>query len=235
MYSYKMKVPYSRIDKNGMLSISNTIDAMQDGCLFHTSAVGHSALTLLQKSRAWMVSSWYVIFEKRPLLDDIINVNAWIYQMRGTFAAWNYTIDDENGRRLAYADAKWFFADPATGKPVRIDEGERLAYEISVPIDMPQVSRKIDAPADMDYRYSIEVSPNYLDTNHHINNGQYIRLAVNLLPIDYNVRELRAEYRKAAKYGDTLYAYTKYIGDKYYVIFADNEKQPYFLCEFKIL
>lgn len=233
MYSYKMKVPYSRIDKKGQLSISNTIDAMQDGCLFHTSEVGHSALTLLKNNRAWMVSSWYVIFEKRPMLDDIINVEAWIYQMRGTFAAWNYSINDEKGQRLAYADAKWFFANPSTGKPVRIDDEERNAYELSAPIDMPQVSRKINCPAEMDYRYTIEVSPNYLDTNHHINNGQYIRLAVNMLPFDYDVHELRAEYRKAARYGDILYAYSKISDDKYYVIFTDKEKQPYFLCEFK--
>lgn len=233
MFNYKTRVSYSKVDKEGLLSISNAVDAMQDGCMFHNSAVGHSAINLLKKSRAWMVSSWHVIFDSRPKLDDIISVDAWIYQLRGTFSAWNYSINDENGNRLAYADAKWFYADPTTGKPAKIDDEERNAYELFPPIDMPQVSRKIECPDNLTFRYQLEVSPNYLDTNLHINNGQYIRLAVNALPFDYKVHELRAEYRKAARYGDTLYIYTTSIDGSYYVVFTDADKQPYFLSEFK--
>ncbi len=232
MYSYKNRVSYSKIDKDGVLSISNTVDAMQDGCMFHNSAAGHSALALLKKNRAWMVSSWHVIFIRRPSLDEEFNIDSWIYQMRGTFASWNYLMKDASGTTLAYADANWFYADPSTGKPVRIDEDERNAYTLSSPLDMCYASRKITCPVEPEYRYQLEVSPNYLDTNHHINNGQYIRLAVNALPIDLHVTELRAEYRLAAKFGDTLYVHTKKDDEHYFVIFTNADKQPYFICEF---
>lgn len=242
MYSYKGRVSYSKIDKDGRLSISNVVDAMQDGCMFHNSEAGHSALALLSKNRAWMVSSWHVIFNRRPLLDEFFSVDAWIYQMTGIFASWNYVLKNADGETLAYADAKWFYANPATGKPVRIDEAERNAYTLGEPLEMDYGSRKIACPEHLELKNRIEVSPNYLDTNLHINNGQYIRLAVNALPIDMHVTELRAEYRLAARLGDTLYVHTsseakidsENHADKnlYYVVLTDADKNPYFLCEF---
>ena len=55
MYSYHDRVSYSRIDKDGLLGVSDTVNAMQDCCLFHSEDVGHSALDLLKKNRAWLV------------------------------------------------------------------------------------------------------------------------------------------------------------------------------------
>ena len=34
MYSYKNRVSYSQLDKEGKLGVSNVVDAMQDCCLF---------------------------------------------------------------------------------------------------------------------------------------------------------------------------------------------------------
>ena len=50
MYSYHDRVSYSRIDKDGLLGVSDTVNAMQDCCLFHSEDVGHSALDLLKKN-----------------------------------------------------------------------------------------------------------------------------------------------------------------------------------------
>lgn len=242
MYSYKDRVSYSKIDKDGRLSISNLVDAMQDGCMFHNSEAGHSALTLRSRNRAWMVSAWHVVFNRRPLLDEFFSVDAWIYQMTAIFASWNYVLKDADAKMLACADAKWFYANPVTGKPVRIDEEERNAYALGTPLAMDYSSRKISCPGHLELKNRIEVSPNYLDTNLHMNNGQYIRLAVNALPLDMEITELRAEYRRAGKYGDTLYMHTASEiksdfdthADKhlYYVVITDADKSPYFLCEF---
>ena len=43
-----------------------------------------------------------------------------------------------------------------------------------------------------------------LDYNRHMNNANYIRMAMELLPEDFKVKGLRVEYRVAAKLGDVL-------------------------------
>jgi acyl-ACP thioesterase len=87
-------------------------------------------------------------------------------------------------------------------------------------------------PENLTLVEEVDVCQNYLDTNHHVNNGQYIRLAVNVLPIDFEVSEFRAEFRLAAKMGDTMYIRTASEKGKFYVVFTDKEENPYFLSEF---
>ena len=74
MYSYHDRVSYSRIDKDGLLGVSDTVNAMQDCCLFHSEDVGHSALDLLKKNRAWLVSAWHVVFKRRPVMGERFTV-----------------------------------------------------------------------------------------------------------------------------------------------------------------
>ena len=97
---------------------------------------------------------------------------------------------------------------------------------------MEYSSRKVKCPENLTLVEEVDVCQNYLDTNHHVNNGQYIRLAVNVLPIDFEVSELRAEFRLAAKMGDTMYIRTASENGKFYVVFTDKEENPYFLSEF---
>ena len=133
---------------------------------------------------------------------------------------------------LAFADSRWFYFDPSTGQPTRIDEEEKEAYPTEPAYEMEYSSRKVPCPDKLTLVNTVDVCQNYLDTNHHVNNGQYIRLAVNVLPIDYEVAELRAEFRLAAKMGDTMYIRTGVMDGKFYVIFTDKEENPYFLSEF---
>ena len=43
-----------------------------------------------------------------------------------------------------------------------------------------------------------------IDYNRHVNNANYIRMALELLPEDFKVKGLRVEYRVAARLGDVL-------------------------------
>lgn len=233
MYSYNDRVSYSRIDKDGLLGVSNTVDAMQDCSLFHSEDVGHSALILREKNRAWLVNAWHVVFKRRPKMGEKFTVHTWAYRFKGIFGCRNFVMETPEKEVLAYADSKWFYFDSENGKPARIDDEEKAAYPTEPPYDMDYSSRKISCPDSLVLRERVEVCQNYLDTNNHVNNGQYVRLAVNVLPIDYEVSEFRAEFRLAAKMGDTLYIHTCEQDGFFYVVFTDAEKKPYFISEFK--
>lgn len=233
MYSYNDRVSYSRIDKDGLLGVSNIVDAMQDCCLFHSEDVGHSALLLREKNRAWLVNAWHVVFKRRPKMGEKFTVHTWPYQFKGIFGSRNFLMESPEKEVLAYADSKWFYFDSENSRPARIDEDEKKAYPTEPPYDMDYSSRKISCPDELVLKEKINVCQNYLDTNNHVNNGQYVRLAVNVLPIDYPVSEFRAEFRLAAKMGDTLYIRTCEKEDSFYVVFTDAEENPYFISEFK--
>ncbi len=232
MYTYRDRVSYSRIDKDGLLGVSNVVDAMQDCCLFHSEDVGHSALDLLKKNRAWLVSSWHVVFKRRPKMGERFAVHTWPYQFRSIFGSRNFLMETDEHEVLAYADSQWFYFDSLTGQPAPVDREEKDAYPTEPAYEMEYKPRKVSCPADLTLVQKVDVCQNYLDTNNHVNNGQYIRLAVNVLPPDYEVGEFRAEFRRAAKMGDTMHIHTARTSEHYYAVFTDAAGTPYFLSEF---
>ncbi len=233
MYCYKDRVSFSRMDYRGLLSVSGVVDAMQDCCMFHSEEVGHSSQELLKKNRAWLVSSWHVVFNRRPQMGEEFLAKTWPYQFSSIMGSRNFLLESMEGETLAYADSRWFYADVATGKPVRIDKEEMEVYPVEPRYEMEKASRKVKCPENLELKQTIVACQNYLDTNGHVNNGQYIRLAANVLPVDYEVSELRAEYRLATHMGDTLYIQTAQQEESFFVVITDKEENPCFLCEFK--
>lgn len=232
MYSYNDRASFSRIDKDGLLGVSDVVNAMQDCCLFQCEDIGHSALTLLKKNRAWLLSSWHVVFKRRPTLGEKFTVHTWPYKFRGIFGSRNFLMETPDKEVLAYADSHWFYFDTETETPIRIEQDEIDVFPLDPPYDMEYTSRKVNCPDNLELVDKVKVCQNYLDTNHHVNNGQYVRLAVNALPIDYEVKELRAEFRLAAKMGDTLHVRTAETDEHFYVVFTDEKDTIYFLSEF---
>ena len=233
MYSYNDRVSFSRIDRDGLLGISNVVDAMQDCCMFHSEDEGHSALDLLKKDRAWLVSAWHVVFKRRPQMGEAFTVHTWPYAFKGVFGCRNFLMETPEKEVLAYADSHWFYFDSASGRPVMVDDGEKAVYPVEPAYEMEYKSRKVKFPKELSLRQEVPVCPNYLDTNNHVNNGQYVRLAVNVLPMEFEVHELRAEFRLASKMGDTLYIRTAEENGTYYTVFTDSEGSPYFIAEFQ--
>ena len=45
---------------------------------------------------------------------------------------------------------------------------------------------------------SFTVQKHHLDTNHHVNNGQYVLMAQEYIPADFAVKQMRAEYKSQA-------------------------------------
>ena len=48
------------------------------------------------------------------------------------------------------------------------------------------------------------IGRHHLDTNHHVNNSQYVEIAKDAIPVGLKIREIRADYKKAARLGDTV-------------------------------
>lgn len=234
MYQYKNRVAYSQIDQRGTIGISQVVDAMQDACMFHCTEVGRSCMDLKAENRAWLVSSWHIQFHHLPQMGEEYLISTWPYKVKGVFSFRNVILESLEGEAIACGDSAWFFYDQENNKPVRIPEKEKAYYEMKPPYEMDYASRKVACPRDeLVLTQEVSVCQNYLDTNDHVNNGQYVRLAVNVLPKDFEAGELRAEFRNAARLGDVLYIRTGERDGMFYTVFTDRDGQPYFLAEWK--
>ena len=70
---------------------------------------------------------------------------------------------------------------------------------------MTYSSRKVlipDVPGE--HLETVTVGRHHLDSNGHVNNGQYIKIAMGSLTYPDNLTRLRAEYREQAHLGDEI-------------------------------
>ena len=92
---------------------------------------------------------------------------------------------------------------------------------------MEYAPRKITVPADYVETECVTIAKHHIDTNHHVNNAQYVEIAREVLPAEIEVGELRVEYKKAAVCGDVVYPHVSRTDEGYTVSLCDEQGAAY--------
>ena len=161
-----------------------------------------------------------------------MTVSTWAYDMKAFYGYRNFTMDRKNGERLAYANSVWVLVDTLTGRPVKVPEDIINEYGTSPQLEMECSSRKIKVPADMEAGAEMVVPKFFIDSNQHMNNEKYVAIAQELLPAEFKIKELRVEYKKEAKLGDTIRSSVKKTDEGIVAVLADTEDKPYAVVQF---
>ena len=204
-----------------------------------------------ERKRAWILSSWQVVVERYPEIGEKIQTSTWATDFKGLFGERNFCMTDENGNDVAYANSLWVYMDIERGRPARPDESEIAPYGIGEPYEMTYESRKIPLPTESEELESFPVRRYHIDTNEHVNNCQYVQMALEFLPADRQFRQIRVEYKKSAVlgdkevhqmrveykksavYGDMIYPRIATEDDRTVVELCDENAKPYAVIEFR--
>lgn len=227
MYSFTSRVRYSEADQEGKLSLSALMNYLQDCSTFQSESLGVGLDYLKNRHRAWLLSGWQIVIERYPKIFEEITIGTHPYDFSGGLGWRNFMIMDAEGNYLVKANSIWLYLDTESGRPVRPDEAEVAAYGTAERIPMDYAPRKLLLPKDLRSGEPIPVRPHHLDTNHHVNNAQYVEIARELLPEALAIKELRVEYKNQARLGDVLYPQIGKQDDWYYIGLA-NEKGRYY-------
>ncbi|MCI8455327.1 MAG: acyl-[acyl-carrier-protein] thioesterase [Lachnospiraceae bacterium] len=206
MYQLRSRVRYSETDTDAKLSLIGIMNYMQDCSTMQSEDLGVGLGYLGEKKEAWLLSSWQIVIARRPALGEEITVETWPYAFKGIYALRNFVIFDKNGEAAAKANSCWFLFDREAGRPVRLTKELIAPYgAMHEPLSMEYAPRKIALPhTGMEEAGKIRVMKHQIDTNHHVNNAQYVDMAREALPEEAKIQRIRAEYKKAAVLGDEV-------------------------------
>ncbi len=232
MYSVESRIRYSEVDVDEKLPLDGIINYFQDCSTFHSEDVGVGLDYLIEHHRAWVLSSWQIIVDRYPKFGEHISVGTWAYAFQGFIGSRNFIMRDESGQQIACANSIWVYLNTETEKPAKLDEFERKAYELEPKLDMEYASRKIRLPESYEMLRPITILEHHLDTNHHVNNGQYVKMALGLLPEHQNIHQLRVEYRKPAKLGDIMGSRLYTEESRQIIALCDGQGELYSVVEF---
>ena len=203
-YSFNSRVRYSETGEDGRLTLPGALNYFQDCCTFQAESIGLGMEVLKARDRAWFLSSWQVIVDEYPAMGTEIKITTAPYDFKGFMGMRNFTIETADGRLLAWANSNWTNLIISKGIPARLTPADTDNYVLSEKIEMDYAPRKISLPDGMISQEPFQVQKHHLDTNHHVNNAQYVDIARELVPSGTEIGEIRAEYRKAAVLGDEI-------------------------------
>lgn len=207
MYSYQSRIRYSELDEGGYLRLEALLDYFQDCSTFHSEDIGLGVKYLQENHLVWVLSSWQIVIERYPKLGETVTVGTAPYDFKSFVGYRNFLMTDAEGKRLACANTIWSLLDTHTGRPAKPGEAMLEGYVLEPKLDMEYAPRRIRLPDIMTQGEPIQIRKHHLDTNHHVNNGQFVRIALDSLGEDRIVKQLRAEYKKQVMLGDVLIPY----------------------------
>ncbi len=239
-YSFDSIVRYSEVDHTSRLTLPGIINYFQDCSIFQSEALGIGLDFLEKAGHVWLLSYWQVLVNRYPQLGEKIRIHTWATKFAGFFGYRNFSMEDADGEEVACANSLWTYMDLNKRRPAKPSQNELDLYGAGEPLPMEPVSRKISLPAAMEEMQPFSVRRDQIDTNEHVNNCQYVQMALEALDkaaakgSAYRtppVQELRVEYKKAAVYGEMV---TPKIGEEEGRIVAalcDEEGEPYAIVE----
>ena len=230
-YSFKGRVRYSETGENGCLTLPGIQDYYQDCCTFQSEEIGQGVAELVKRQRAWVLSSWQIVVNRYPKLGETIVASTAPYGFKGFLGMRNFTLKTEAGELLSYANSIWTNIDTNTGLPARLTEEDTRGYVLNEKLEMDYAPRKITLPENMVKEEPFAIQKHHLDTQHHVNNCQYIRMAADYLPEDFAIYQMRAEYKKSALLGDMIYPVVALEDGRYTVGLCDELGRPYAVVE----
>lgn len=154
---------------------------------------------------AQLLATRQVEIVRVPSYKEELTVTTTIYDMKPMFGFRNTFIYDAEGKPCYKTWSMGAFVDKSTGKLKRIDAATIASMNLEPQLDLDYRDRRIILPKEEGRMLEpVKVLRADIDYNKHMNNANYVRVAMELLPDDFKVKGLRVEYRVPARLGDVL-------------------------------
>ena len=225
MYTFDSRVRYSETDEEGRLTVTGIINYMQDCSTFQSEDARVGVEYLDTGHRAWLLSSWRILVDRYPKLGERLVVGTWHCSSRGIYGYRDFVIRDETGGGCVRAASVWFLYDTEKNMPIRVRPEDTEPYgDREAPLELGPAPRKIAVPEIYETGEPIVVARHHIDTNHHVNNAQYVDMARESIPEGLKIREIRADYKKAAVLGDVIIPHVSQEPDHVWTVALNNTK-----------
>ena len=205
MYSLNYKVTTSTCDSEGRLKLYSALQMMQDCSEMWIDSEPDVKQYFTKQNMAQLLATRQVEILRVPEYKENLTVTTSVYGMKPMFGFRNTFIYDSEGKPCYRTWSMGAFVDKAAGKLKRVDDATIASLTLEPQLEMNYKDRRIILPREVGETLEpIKVLRADIDYNKHVNNANYVRMAMELLPENFKVQGLRVEYRVAAKLGDVL-------------------------------
>jgi acyl-ACP thioesterase len=231
MYTLNYKVTTSTCDNNGKLKLYSALQMMQDCSEMWIDSEPTARKFFHDNKMTQLLATRQVEVVRVPRFKEDLTVTTSIYEVMPMYGFRNTFIRDAQGQPCYRTWSMGAFVDLATGKLARLSDDTIASLTLEPKQEMNYRGRRIILPKqDGTVMDPVRVMRADIDYNRHMNNANYVRIAMELLPEGFEVKDMRVEYRIAAKQGDLLTP-TLYPIDGGYIVALAIDGQPSAIIE----
>lgn len=232
MYTLNYKVTTSCCDSEGKLKLFSALQMMQDCSEMWIDSEPTARKFFTDNNMTQLLATRQVEALRVPCYKEDLRVTTSIYEVMPMYGFRNTFIRDAQGQPCYRTWSMGAFVDLATGKLARIADDAIASLTLDPKQEMNYRGRRIILPKqEGTVMESVKVMRADIDYNRHMNNANYVRIAMELLPEGFEVSDMRVEYRIAAKLGDQLTP-TLYSIDGGHIVALAIDGEPSAIIEF---
>lgn len=223
IYTKSFSVNFSDIGENNELTNKGILRLMQEIAGMHSSSVGYGLNDTPKTGLAWLILNWKLKVFSRPKWGANLTVNTWSRCKNALFCYRDLEIYDDENNLVAVATSKWILFDVNKQTICKIPIGVKNAFpDANKSVFNGKFNEKLREPENSELALEYKIQRRDIDTNHHVNNLNYLDYAYEALPedifINNNFSNVEIMYKHEAKLGDTLLLYYSHTEQNEYII-----------------
>lgn len=209
IYSEIFTVTLPDVGENNGLTNKGILRMLQEIACRHSETAGFGVNDSSATGFAWLLLNWKLQVFSRPVWNTKLKINTW--SSKHTLIAFyrDFEIFDDNNNLIAIASSKWVLFDfNKNGIAKLTDEFESKYTHVDKHVfDIP-MKEKLKEPENSKLVSKYTVCRRDIDTNHHVNNLNYLDFAYEALPedifLDFDFKNVEIMYKHEAKLGEIL-------------------------------
>lgn len=218
MYRIDSKVTTSTCDNMGKLKLFSAFQMMQDCSELWVQSESKLSSYFRDANHTQLLAFRQVEVERVPDFGEDLHTETSVYEVKPMFGFRNTFIYDSSNKPCYRTWSMGAFVDRSNGALIRMPQEVMDSIYIEEKKPMNYLPRRIMVPrVELKPYTPFTVGKNDIDYNGHMNNANYIRMAEELRPDDFQVGVVRIEFRMPAKLHDEITPFVFQDGPKLYV------------------
>jgi acyl-CoA thioester hydrolase len=131
VFALTFSIPEHAIDELGHVSNLKYLAWMQDIAIQHSAARGWPVERYLENGAVWVVRSHFITYFRPAFADETITLRTCVPEFRQRSSSRRYLVRRTNDRHvLVEAETVWVYVDRQSGRPRKIPDELRAAFEL---------------------------------------------------------------------------------------------------------
>lgn len=204
IYEQLFNIDYSDLDGSGKFSTLAFLKFFEQVATMHAEVLGCGLKDLLKINTGWVILNWKVKIYRRPLYGEKITVKSWVRKMDKIYSYRDFEVYDENKEIIAIATSNWIWRNflEKTIQPISKEIRDNHEFYDRSVFEQTRF-KKMQEPENYTHSFEYKILRRDIDTNHHVNNLNYLIFANEVLPEEVyrnaDFKEVEIQYKKELK------------------------------------